>query len=125
MGYDLHVVRTRHWADAKLVPISKLEVEAVVAADPDLDWSSDDYIEMKDDSGSITRYLMINWNGLPSFWWYRDKILGSGLNEDGIRKLIDIAGALNAHVVGDDGEHYVLRQRILGGLRVTRVVPDA
>ena len=106
MAYDLHIVRTKDWAEAASKPITKQDVDALIAADPELAWSTDDYVEMADDAGVTTKYFMITWQGQPCFWWYRDQIQCSGPDEAQQEKLVRIARALNAYAVGDDGEHY-------------------
>jgi hypothetical protein len=125
MAYDLHVVRSREWTDASSAPITKPEVDAVVAADPELGWSSDDFVEMKDATGVSSRYYMIVWNGQPSFWWYRDQIIASGCDENALPKLIQLSRALGAQVIGDDGERYELRKSFLGKEKVAIVDSDA
>lgn len=69
---------------------------------------------MKSDAGETTRYYMIEWNGVSCFWWYRDQIVYSGADEAQIGKLLRISAALNASVVGDDGEKYELRKTLFG-----------
>jgi hypothetical protein len=74
MGYDVHLVRTEQWFDAESDPVTREHVDKVVATDPTLSWSESDYVEMTEDDGSIMRYYMINWNGAPSFWWYKSEV---------------------------------------------------
>jgi hypothetical protein len=114
VAYDVHIVRTKDWLQASASPITKPEVDALVAGDMELEWSTSDYVDMSDDLGSITRYYMIAWKEIPCFWWYRDQILCSGPDDNQIIKLVRLAHALNAHVVGDDGEMYELRKNFLG-----------
>lgn len=106
MGYDLHIVRTKDWTEAPNAPITKQEVDALIAADSELAWSTTDYVEMKDQTGVATRYFMITWRGEPCFWWYQDRIQCSGPDDAQQSKLVQIALALNAFAVGDDGEIY-------------------
>lgn len=106
MSYDLHIVRTKNWLDAASNPISKQEVELLIAEDSELEWSSSDYVDMNDGNGAITRYFMINWQGIPCFWWYSDQILCSGPDDAQMVKMVDMARAIDAFVVGDDGEIY-------------------
>jgi hypothetical protein len=40
MSYDVHIVRTNDWLDAVADPITKLQVDEIVASDPDLAWST-------------------------------------------------------------------------------------
>ena len=106
MGYDLHVVRTEQWADADRDPILKSEVDALFASDSSLSWSTTDYVDMREDDGTICRYFLINWNGVPTFWWYRSEITCKNPDDRHVLKLVEIADALGAHVIGDDGERY-------------------
>lgn len=110
MSYDLHVVRAKDWINAKENPITKDEVDRLVEFDPELEWSAD-YVDMQE-AGMVLRYWMISWQGSSCFWWYRDQILCSNPDELQTRKLIRIADELNAQVVGDDGEKYVLTQKL-------------
>ena len=106
MAYDLHIVRTKDWLEASSAPITKRDVDNLIASDLDLAWSTTDYVDMSDDTGAVTRYWMITWRGQPCFWWYRDQIQCSGPDEAQQSKLGQMARALNAFVVGDDGEIY-------------------
>lgn len=108
MAYDLHIARTEDWTEAARAPITREDVDALISSDPELNWSAADYVDMQDDAGTTTRYFMILWQGEPCFWWFQDQILCSGPNETQVSKLIQMAGALNAHAIGDDGEIYPL-----------------
>ena len=114
MSYDLHVARTKDWLQASDMPITKEDVDGVVAADQELEWAVDDYVEMANDVGIVTRYRMINWNGAPCFWWYRDQIICSNPDEAQQLKLVRIARTLGAFCIGDDGERYEIKKGILG-----------
>lgn len=106
MAYDLHIVRTKNWLEASRAPITKSDVDALIARDPELGWSETDHVDMSDDTGAVTRYWMITWRGQSSFWWYRDQIQCSDPDDAQQLKLGQMARALNAFVVGDDGEIY-------------------
>jgi hypothetical protein len=121
MAYDFHVVRSSHWMDAWSSPITKIDVDALIDGDPELAWSGEDFVDMADESGNVTRYYMILWNGLPCFWWFRDQILCSGPDDVQLLKLVRIASALSGHVVGDDGEGYQLRKQLFGREKIVRV----
>ena len=114
MAYDLHVVRTKNWTEAASAPITKLDVDALIAADSQLAWSTTDYVDIEDDAGVVTRYDMITWKGQPCFWWYRDQIECSGPDGAQRMKLARIALSLNAYAVGDDGERYEINKGLLG-----------
>jgi hypothetical protein len=111
MAYDLHIVRTQDWTEAASAPITKQDVDALIAADSELAWSTTDYVDMSDDAGAVTRYWMITWRGRPCFWWYRDEITCSSPDDAQVAKLVQMSRALHAHVVGDDGEAYPLDEQ--------------
>src|SRR5262245_38867707 len=110
MAYDLHIVRTKTWLEASSAPITKSDVDALIATDPELAWSTTDYIDMSDDAGAVARYWMITWRGQPCFWWYGDQIQCSGPDDAQLMKLTQLARALNAYAVGDDGERYEIKK---------------
>ena len=111
MAYDLHIVRTEDWTQAASAPIAKPDVDALIAADSELAWSTTDYVDMADEAEVSTRYFMITWRGQPCFWWYRDQIQCSGLDDAQTAKLVQMSRVLHARVVGDDGEVYPLEQQ--------------
>ncbi len=123
MGYDIHVVRTKDWTEAANAPITKQEVDSLIAGDSELKWSTNDFIDMKDD-GVTTRYYMIEWRGVPCFWWYRDQVQSSGLDEAQQLKLAQIARSLKALAVGDDGERYEIKKGFWGKERLEIVSDD-
>ncbi len=106
MPYDLHIVRTRDWLEASSMPITESDVQALIASDPELAWSTTDYVDMTDDRGAVTRFWAITWRGQPCFWWHRDQIKCSGPDDAQQAKLVQMGQALKAFVVGDDGEIY-------------------
>lgn len=106
MAYDVHIVRTEHWLDAPNDPVTKEQVDALIASDPELAWSRRDWVDMSDDDGKVTRYYAILWHGGPTFWWYGTEIICSGPSEDQLAKMISMAIELDANVIGDDGEEY-------------------
>ena len=110
MPYDLHIVRTPDLPDTSSAPITKSDVDALIASDPELAWSTTDYVDMRDDAEVVTRYWMIEWQGQSCFWWYLNEIQCSRPNEAQISKLVQMARALGAYVVGDDGETNPLEQ---------------
>jgi len=125
MAYDLHVVRTKDWLDASTDPVTKSEVDALIAGDPELSWSSSDYMEMKEGPDVVVRYYAIKWNDEPCFFWYRNEIRCCGPSEAQVRKLVEIAGKLGAYTVGDEGERYELQKSFFGKPKVVSIGPDA
>ena len=121
MGYDVHVVRTELWQDSESHPITKADVDRLIASDESLSWSTTDYIDMKEDDGTIGRYFMIKWNGSPDFWWYRSEITCTSPDDAHVLKLVEVAGALEARVLGDDGERYELGKSLFGKPKVVVV----
>ena len=73
MPYDLHIVRTRDWTEAASAPVTKQDVDALIAADTELSWSTTDYVDMSDEAGVSTRYF--NWS--PEFL---QRLIGSTLD---------------------------------------------
>jgi hypothetical protein len=106
MAYDVHIVRTESWLDAANDPVTKKHFDELITSDPELAWSTKDWIDMSDDHGKVSRYFAILWKGEPSFWWHRDEIRCSGPTEDQLAKMIAMAVELDANVIGDDGEEY-------------------
>jgi hypothetical protein len=118
MGYDVHLVRTEDWVDAKSDPITRADVDAIIAADRTLSWSTTDYVEMSDDDGSVKRYYAINWNGASVFWWFGAEVRCKNPSKSELLKLVELAGALRARVVGDDGERYERGKNLFGGAKL-------
>jgi hypothetical protein len=114
MPYELHIVRTKDWTEAASAPITKQDVDALIAEDSELAWSTTDYVGMNDEAGVSTRYSMITWRGESCFWWYRDQILCSRPDDAQQMKLARIARALKAYAVGDDGERYEVKKSVFG-----------
>jgi len=110
MTYDLHIVRTADWLDAASAPITRQDADALIAADAELAWSRSDYVDMSDDQGIVTRYYMIAWHGEPDFWWFRDEIRCANPSEAHVAKMVEMARALEAFVIGDDGALYPLEE---------------
>jgi len=77
MSYDVHVVRSADWLQAASDPISRADVDTVVAADSESAWSETDAVEMADETGTVTRYFMITWRGASCFWWYQNQVVCS------------------------------------------------
>jgi len=124
MGYDLHIVKTKDWMDAASAPITKPEVDALIAGDPELEWSTTDYVSMSDDAGVVTDYYLIKWKGTSCFWWYRDQIECKNPDDAQQFKLAQMARKLNAFAIGDDNERYEIKKGFFGKEKLV-VIPDA
>ena len=114
MGYELHVVRTNTWLESAQDPVTRPQVEQVVLADPELTWSTTDHLN--------GNYDFIQWNGDSCFYWEKDQIIGKSLQEPQIVKLSKIAKALDAQLIGDEDEQYLL-QRSFFGRESVKVIP--
>lgn len=107
MAYDVHIVRTDDWLNAEDDPVTKDEVDALIASDPELSWSTEDYVDMRSGPRTkVVRYFMIRWKGDPCFLWCRHEITCAGPNEAQLGKLVAMAAKLGVNVFGDDGEAY-------------------
>ena len=118
MGYELHVVRDKDWLQSAKKPITKNDVDALIATDKELSWSKHDYLDSKEPTGRVVRYWMIEWRGDACFLWLRSEIIAKNPTEPQIRKLVQIAKKLKAQVIGDDGEMYSLRRNLFGAQKV-------
>ena len=79
---------------------------------------------MKDrQTGTVARYFFIVWKGQPCFWWYRSQVLCKNPKEPQIAKMVTMARALRAYVVGDDKERYKLRRSLFGRGKVVIIPP--
>jgi hypothetical protein len=117
MSYDLHLVRTLDWLDAAVSPVTCEDVNHIIENDPNLEWSRSNFVDMEGSTGTV-RYYMINWNGIPCFWWYRDQVVCASPDERKTKKLVEMAGLLSAHVIGDDVEKYIMQEGLFGGKKI-------
>ena len=125
MSYTLHVVRTPDWMHAASAPIARREVVNLVEADPELKWSTTEFVDVRHKNGTIFRLAYIKWHGSSCFLWKQDEIICKNPDEAQTAKMIRMAEALQAIVVGDDGERYTLRRTMFGRRRVQTILPQA
>jgi hypothetical protein len=125
MSYSLHIVRTADWMDAAEFPIVRREVANLVEADPELSWSTTEFMDLRDKNGTIFRLPFIKWQGTSCFLWRLDQILCRNPDDAQTAKMIRIAEALDARVVGDHGERYTLRRTLFGRRKVLATQPEA
>lgn len=112
MGYDLHVTRAKNWTDSEACPITEAEWRAYVATDPELEVTG--IAEVTTPEGELLRYEnpgLARWRGHPpdeEVWFdLRDgRVVVKNPDELTIAKMVSVARALGAWVVGDDGETY-------------------
>lgn len=124
MSYSLHIVRTPDWMDAAKLPIVRREVANLVEADPELSWSTSEYVDLRDKNGTVFRLPYIKWRGTSCFLWRLNQILCRNPDDAQTAKMIRIAEALEAMVIGDHGERYTLRRTLFGRGRVETVLPE-
>jgi len=103
---DVHIVRTDSWQDAATDPITKNQVDELIAGDPELTWSIDGWVNLSIDDDEVNRSISILWKGQPYFSWNRNEILCPGPSDEQLAKMIEMAIALDANVLGHDGREY-------------------
>jgi hypothetical protein len=116
MGYDVHITRTSHWTESEQLPITLDEWKACVAADPEM--RMDNYAEVATPAGQILRidaegiavwtgYSGYGQDGSLAWFIYRPgRVVVKNPDEEVIAKMKVIAQALNAQIIGDEGELY-------------------
>ncbi len=45
MSYDIHAVRTKDWLEASTNPVTKRDVDSLIAGDEELEWSVDEFVD--------------------------------------------------------------------------------
>ena len=115
MGYDLHITRREHWSDTETSDISFKEWLTYVNGDEELDLTDGYEIKLGTETQFQNRPGFCEWNAHPTerepnarpwFAYWKGSIDTKNPDIDTIRKMIQIASALNAKVQGDDGEIY-------------------
>ncbi len=114
MGYNIHITRADVWTESKRYPISEEEWLAVVYADTSLRLSSEGTYHMREDDGRLTPVHAVEWiasteKRKPCFWLKDGQIEAKSPNRATIQKMVDLAVALNAKVLGDENELYAGR----------------
>jgi hypothetical protein len=123
MGYDVHIVRTEHWLDAKQNPIRKEEVDTLIRNDGEVSWSQADYVDKKDENGLVNRCYAIIWKNTPCFLYDQAEIRCSNPRKEMIIKMVQIAKTFTAKVIGDDDEVYEVKKNIFGILSLIQKKP--
>lgn len=126
MGYELFITRADSTQIAGENPISKEEWDAVVVADPELEWSTDGCYERRQmpkrrrrpdgsietvqpDHPEVERFRSVTWKGphreVPLL--HMDgQISVKNPDRKTCSKLLEIAGRLRARVLGEDDVEY-------------------
>lgn len=111
MGYDLHITRAQDWTDSESIPITGAEWKALVASDPQLELIGAAEAAAPD---GVLRYEnpgLARWSGhtTDEEVWFdlrQGRVVVKNPDEATIAKMVAVASALGARVVGDDGETY-------------------
>ncbi len=115
MGYDLHITRREHWADTDVPDISLDEWLSYIKTDSELELRNESEIISGSENNFENRPGFCEWNSHPTerdptsrpwFAYWKGSIETKNPDAPTIRKMIQIATALNAKVQGDDGEFY-------------------
>lgn len=116
MGYEVHITRKTDWFDKDGPIISLEDWKAYVSSDPDM--RLDGYAEATTRNGEVLRvedeglavWTAYSGHGINGnmAWLYPGSggIIAKNPDEEILQKMFEIAQALGAHVVGDEGEEY-------------------
>lgn len=102
MGYDAHLTRADNWLDSALTPIGLDEwVEAGRASDALVELSEIEY-----PTGVPVFLLGDDPVSSPALYWRDGEVVVRGADLEHLPSLVTVAEAIEARVVGDDGEVY-------------------
>ena len=99
MGYDLHITRKEFWSDEDGPEISLEEWQRYVASDPDIQFDPEN-------PGPENYVISTHAEQWPLWWYSSGEIFTKNPDDEAIAKMVQIAQALNARVLGDDDEIY-------------------
>ncbi len=115
MGYDLHIIRREDWADRETPDILLDEWLSYIEHDKELELTNGYNITIGSETQFQNRPGFCEWNSHPTekspnsrpwFAYWKGSIETKNPDAPTIRKMLQIASALNAKVQGDDGEFY-------------------
>ena len=99
MGYDFHITRKDHWADDEGPSISLDEWTEYARRNSNL--------SLDPDNPGPENWIVAAYGRAWSLWWEETgEIVVKNPDPPMIEKLVAIANALGARVLGDDGELY-------------------
>ncbi|BDU21695.1 hypothetical protein [Dyella sp. GSA-30] len=116
MGYEIHITRKKEWLDNDGPNISLEDWKAYLSSDPDM--RLDGYAEATSGNGDVLRveheglavWIAYSGHGVNGnmAWLYPGSagIIAKNPDEEIRQKMFEIAQALGARVLGDDGEEY-------------------
>ena len=99
MGYDLHITRKEFWVDDEGPAITLADWAAYVETDPAITLDP----ENPGGENYVFRYGQHSW---PLWWDDSGEVYTKNPEPEVIAKLVQVAAALGARVLGDDGELY-------------------
>ena len=103
MPGDVLLVRTEDWRRSADDPVTKAQLDELIATDAELAWSVGG---AGDTPAAGPRYVSILWRGQPCFWWHGSEVRCARPNDEQLAKMIEMAVALDANVVREDGTEY-------------------
>ena len=116
MGYDLHITRSEEWfEEIQKNPITLEEWYAIVAADPELVLNERGYsVGDTEGNNSMPNKGFTDWKKHPKeeltwFDYSEGTIYTKNPDYVTIFKMLELAGRLNAFVIGDDCEKYQMK----------------
>jgi hypothetical protein len=99
MGYDFHITRKEHWADDKGPRISLDEWIVYAATGTD--------IKPDSDNPGAENWMVTNHDVACPLWWDDSgEVVAKNPDQWVVERMVAIANALGARVLGDDGEVY-------------------
>jgi hypothetical protein len=116
MGYDLHITRALHWTESESAPITLKEWVDYATSDPEM--RMDNFAEATTARGDLIRIEELGiavWTAysghgvggnLAWFSYWRGEVCVKNPDQEIISKMRQIARALQARVMGDEGEVY-------------------
>jgi hypothetical protein len=116
VGYDVHITRAEPWYESKSRPIKLDEWLRYIAADAEM--RLDNYAEADVGGGEVLRveseglavwtaYIGHGLDGNMAWFSFHDgRVIVKNPDDEILAKMRDIAAALKAKVIGDEGEFY-------------------
>lgn len=105
MGYELHITRASDWVDSMSSPIDRSSWQSLAIGSDNL--TSAGSVVMSSNAIDVFQLVGPD-NAGPALHWYEGRIVISGVRDSDIDPLLIFATALDAQLVGDDGERYPL-----------------
>lgn len=114
MGYDVHITRADDWSESESNPITLDEWLTYIANDPGMRLDNSAEVETPDgvlryeNEGLAvwTAYSAHDQNGMAWFDYRRGQIIVKNPDNEILAKMKQVAAALQAKIIGDDGEFY-------------------